>query len=112
LDAPMAFMRDATALRKIMVIGTLSDYSRSASKLYPQVAEKALEIADQVIFVGAHAHRATKRAKGEERERLQGFGDLRQASLYLREVLRPGDLVLLKGSSRVDHLVRLVLDRE
>lgn len=112
LDAPMTFMRDAVASRKIMVIGTLSDYSRSASKLYPQVAEKALDIADHVIFVGPHAHRATKRAKGEQLERLQGFSEARQASVYLRELLRPGDLVLLKGSSRVDHLVRLMLDRE
>tara|TARA_R100001480_G_scaffold2911_6_gene8008 strand:+ start:1011 stop:2933 length:1923 start_codon:yes stop_codon:yes gene_type:complete len=112
LDAPMNFMRDAEAPRKVMVIGTLSDYSRSASKLYPQVAERALEIADQVIFVGAHAYRATKKAKGDQLERLHGFAELRQASLYLREVLRPGDLVLLKGSSRADHLVRLILDRE
>lgn len=112
LDAPMAFMQKATAPRKVMVIGTLSDYSRSASKLYPQVAEKALEIADQVIFVGAHAYRATKRATAEQRERLRGFSELRQASMYLSDVLRPGDLVLLKGSSRMDHLVRLIFDRE
>lgn len=112
LDAPMAFMREATAPRKVMVIGTLSDYSRSASKLYPQVAAKALEIADQVIFVGAHAYRAMKRATAEQRERLRGFSELRQASMYLSGILRPGDLVLLKGSSRVDHLVRLIFDRE
>ncbi|MAD62048.1 aminoacyl-tRNA hydrolase [Haliea sp.] len=112
LDAPMAFIRDAAAPRKAMVIGTLSDYSRSASKLYPQVAEKALEIADLVIFVGTHAYRAIKRATAEQRERLRGFSELRQASMYLSDVLRPGDLVLLKGSSRVDHLVRLIFDRE
>lgn len=111
LDAPLAFMRDATAPRKVMVIGTLSDYSRSASKLYPQVAEKALEIADRVIFVGPHAHRATKRAKGEQQGRLLGFSELREAALYLREFLRPGDLVLLKGTARVDHLAKVMLDR-
>lgn len=112
LDAPMTFMQDATAPRKVMVIGTLSDYSRSASKLYPRVAERALEIADQVIFVGANAYRATKRATREQRQRLHGFGELREAAVFLRENLRRGDLVLLKGSSRMDHLVRLILDRE
>lgn len=111
LDAPMAFMRDATATRKVMVIGTISDYSRSASKLYPQLAEKALKIADEVIFVGPHAHRATRRATGEERERLRGFSELRDAALHLRESLRSGDLVLLKGTSKVDHLARVMLDR-
>lgn len=112
LDAPMSFMQDATANRKVIVIGTLSDYSRSASKLYPQVAERALGIADHVIFVGPHAHRATKRATTEQRERLQGFSEARQASLHLNKILRPGDLVMLKGTTRVDHLARLMLDRE
>lgn len=112
VDAPMAFMRDAVAPRKVMVIGTLSDYSRSASRLYPRIADKALEIADQVIFVGANAHRATRKSKAEQRQRLHGFSELRQAAVFLSEILRPGDLVLLKGSSRMDHLVRLILDRE
>tara|TARA_R110001599_G_scaffold188960_8_gene383607 strand:+ start:166 stop:1146 length:981 start_codon:yes stop_codon:yes gene_type:complete len=108
----MSFMRDAVAPRKIMVIGTLSDYSRSPSKLYPRVAEKALAIADQVIFVGTNAYRATRRATKEQQERLQGFSELRQAARYLSGILRQGDLVLLKGSSRVDHLLRLIADRE
>jgi aminoacyl-tRNA hydrolase len=112
LDAPMSFMRDAIAPRKIMVIGTLSDYSQSPSKLYPRVAQKALAIADEVIFVGANAYRATRRAHSEQQERLRGFSELRQAALYLGDILRPGDLVLLKGSSRTDHLVRLIVDRE
>lgn len=111
LDAPMTYMKEAEAQRKIIVIDTISDYSRSASKLYPQLAEKALKIADEVIFVGPHAHRATKRATENERERLRGFSELRDASMYLRETLRSGDLVLLKGTSRVDHLARVMLDR-
>ena len=112
LDAPLEFMRDASAKRKIIVMGTLSDYSKSASTLYPQVAEKALAIADYVVFVGPHALRAIKRAKGEQLKRLHGFSEAHEASKYLNSILQTGDLVLLKGSSRVDHLVRLMLDRE
>lgn len=112
LDAPLAFMRNALAPRKVMVIGTLSDYSQSASKLYPKVAEQMLDIADLVIFVGPNAFRATRKSTEEQQQRLQGFAELRQAALYLSEILRPGDLVLLKGSSKMDHLVRLMLDRE
>lgn len=111
LDAPMTFMQDAIAPRKVIVIGTISDYSRSASKLYPQIAEKALKIADEVIFVGPHAYRATKRTQADHQNRLLGFAELRDAAQYLREALRSGDLVLLKGTSRVDHLAKVMLDR-
>lgn len=59
-SAPLEFMAEAQARRKILIIGTLSDYSLSAPKLYPKVAKQALEIGDIVIFVGPHAPRAAK----------------------------------------------------
>lgn len=47
------------------------------------------------VFVGQNAHWA-----------------LREAADYLRNIVKSGDLVLLKGSNKVDHLERLVLDRQ
>ncbi len=112
LHAPLAFLGDAKAERKIAVIGTLSDYSRSASKLYPKVAADALAVADLVIFTGDHALRAVKGKTGTtDAERLKAFPLLRDAADFLRTELRQGDLVLLKGSGKVDHLARLWMDR-
>ena len=42
---------------------------------------------------------------------LHAFESLREASAWLETNLRPGDLVLLKGSQRADHLLRLLLAR-
>ncbi|THF63552.1 aminoacyl-tRNA hydrolase [Pseudothauera rhizosphaerae] len=112
IQAPFEFMRDAQAVRKVLVIGTLSDYSLSASKLYPKVARQALEIGQLVVFVGPHALRALKAGTDDPSRQLRAFPSLRDASEYLHSALRPGDLVLLKGSHKTDHLVRLVLDRE
>lgn len=112
LDAPFAFMKDATARRKLMVIGTISDYSLSASKLYPKIARQALEAADIVVFVGPHALRAAKKATEEQKPRIKAFADLKPAAEFLRQELQQGDLVLLKASNRADHLVRLIYDIE
>lgn len=112
LEAPFAFLRQAQAKRKVVIIGTLSDYSLSASKLYPKVARQALEIGELVIFVGPHAMRAVKDGAGDSGRQILGFPSLRHASEYLKAALQPGDLVLLKGSHKTDHMVRLILDRE
>ncbi|KON82157.2 aminoacyl-tRNA hydrolase [Azoarcus sp. PA01] len=111
LQPPLDFLRDANAKRKVAVIGTLSDYSLSASKLYPKIARQVLELADLVVFVGPHAMRALKARRGSDDDALHAFPDIRDAAIWLRTALRAGDLVLLKGSNRADHLVRLMLDR-
>jgi len=111
LQAPLEFMRDAQALRKVLIIGTLSDYSLSASKVYPKVAKQALEVGDLVLFVGPHALRGLKARRHPDDQALLAFPEIRDAAAYLRTALRAGDLVLLKGSNKADHLVRLILNR-
>jgi aminoacyl-tRNA hydrolase len=107
---PLAFdfMREATAERKIIVVGTLSDYSGPNTPRYVRAARQALAVADCVLFVGARAS-ACLRAKESADDPLFAFPSLRKASTFLSTYLRPGDLVLLKGSVRSDHLERLVL---
>src|SRR5680860_305462 len=112
LSAPLEFMAEAEARRKIVIIGTLSDYSLSASKLYPKVAKQALEVGDIVIFVGPHAPRAAKAKRDSGIRNLHTFSEIREASEFLNALLEPGDLVLLKGSNKADHLVRLMYNTQ
>lgn len=107
-SAPLEFMAEAKARRKVLVIGTLSDYSLSASKLYPKVAKQALAVGDIVIFVGPHAPRAAKATRDTGIQNLHTFSEIREASAFLNDLLEKGDLVLLKGSNKADHLVRLM----
>lgn len=104
------FLRNAKARRKVVVIGTLSDYHGTASTKYQTVGRQALEVADIVFFVGnmaTHGLRAERYlAKGQS---LKAFPDIEQASATLQGTLRPGDLVLLKGAGPADHLGRLYL---
>ena len=108
----LEFLRSARAPRKVAVIGTISDYGGRASAVYASVARQALEVADEVIFVGPQAHRCAAARAHPKGAALHAFLTARDAHRHLSDTLVPGDLVLLKGSQRADHLLRLVLARK
>ena len=112
IQAPLDFLKAAQAQRKVAIIGSISDSARGPSQRYPPVAKKALEVADLVIFVGADALYALKAKRGAGSKSLLAFPVLRDAAEYLRTELRAGDLVLLKGTNKRDHLMRLILNRK
>ncbi|MDG4874280.1 Mur ligase family protein [Mesorhizobium sp. WSM4935] len=97
----------STAGRKRIVLGQLSDFAGSNAK-YARAYSSAREIADQVIYVGEHAHRS----KASQADRGSGrFVELRtprEVSDHLRRTAMPGELILLKSSSSL-HLERLAL---
>jgi UDP-N-acetylmuramoyl-tripeptide--D-alanyl-D-alanine ligase len=111
IGASLEFLRGARVPRKIAVIGTISDYPGRASAVYGAVARQALDVADEVIFVGPQALRCSGARTHPRGSALHAFLTAREAHRYLADTLLPGDLVLLKGSQRVDHLLRLVLAR-
>jgi UDP-N-acetylmuramoyl-tripeptide--D-alanyl-D-alanine ligase len=101
------FLKAAQARRKVIIIGTLSDYGGTAATVYRRTAVSALEVADQVIFVGPMASHAL-RAKGPENaDRIHAFATIKVASDFLASLLQKGDLVVLKGTVTADHLGRL-----
>jgi UDP-N-acetylmuramoyl-tripeptide--D-alanyl-D-alanine ligase len=108
VGAALEFLADARALRKVAVIGTISDYGGSATPKYVKVARRALDVADEVVFVGPNARHALKAGKDSRPGALLTFATVQEAGEYLRASLREGDLVLLKGSERADHLNRLL----
>lgn len=110
IEPAFEFMRQANATRKVIVVGTISDCQGDATRRYVEVGQQALAVADSVVFVGTRAS-AALRAKRDAKDELRAFPSLRDAATYLSGYLRPGDLVLLKGSTRPDHLERLILTR-
>jgi UDP-N-acetylmuramoyl-tripeptide--D-alanyl-D-alanine ligase len=99
------FMRQARAERKIIVIGWVCDTSKGFADRYKAILEQALDAADKIAFVGEHASAALRgRSQGD---RVVAFGTLRELHAFLRAYLRPGDLVLLKGTGNQDHLRRI-----
>jgi UDP-N-acetylmuramoyl-tripeptide--D-alanyl-D-alanine ligase len=61
--------------------------------------------------VGPHAFSALRAKTHAADDRLHAFATVKAASEFLKDFLRPGDLVLLKGSAPADHLYRIILAR-
>ncbi len=107
-DTTFDFLRNASAKRKVIVVGTISDYKQKSATAYSRLAERAMEVADLVLFVGPNAHRTRKALRHGDASRLHAFPDVGQAVHFLSNTLEAGDLVLLKGSSYADNLRPLV----
>ncbi|HEY6456171.1 MAG TPA: Mur ligase family protein [Steroidobacteraceae bacterium] len=112
LQSALAYMAQARAARKVIVIGTVSSHGTGSAETrnYKQALSSAADAADQVLLIGPRAHAMLKRMGGSDATaRMHAFEFVREASAWLGQYLRPGDLVLLKGSNRADHLARLAL---
>ena len=103
-------LRGARAPRKIAVLGTVR-HALDAPAAYRDVVARVGSVADHVVLVGPDASTALRDAAPPSRGTVQLVPDVARARDLLRELLRPGDLVLLKGSMTTDHLARLALDR-
>jgi UDP-N-acetylmuramoyl-tripeptide--D-alanyl-D-alanine ligase len=110
LPGSLDFVRKASAPRKIVIIGSISDTPRSFSDRYKIALKQSIHIADMTIFAGEHAFSAL-RSSLYDRNKVMAFTSLPPLSTFLSGYLQPGDLVLLKGVEEVDHLQRLILTR-
>jgi UDP-N-acetylmuramoyl-tripeptide--D-alanyl-D-alanine ligase len=105
----LAFLSDARALRKVVVIGSISDFPGSSSRKYKRVTDDAVAVADLVLLVNPFASPKLTEASEHHRRKVLCFKDLKSADQFLSAHLKPGDLVLLKGSRKADHFERLVM---
>ncbi|HEY6455934.1 MAG TPA: UDP-N-acetylmuramoyl-tripeptide--D-alanyl-D-alanine ligase [Steroidobacteraceae bacterium] len=109
LPAMFEFMSNAIASRRLIVLGTISDYGGDSSRVYRQCVSRALEAAEFVLLVGVRAKSLQAHFSATAGARLQGFEHAKDAARWLTDFTRAGDLVLLKGSNQSDHLARLAL---
>ncbi len=112
VEPALSFLKNARAKRKIAVIGSLADFKGTLNKAYKSVAAAALDAADKVIFVGRWGYKALRSRTSPRDEKILAFQTTKEASDFLEGYLSSGDLVLLKGTIRVNHFDRIVLARE
>jgi UDP-N-acetylmuramoyl-tripeptide--D-alanyl-D-alanine ligase len=96
-----------SAPRKRIVIGHISDSSAS-DRTYRNVYRAARSVADQVIFIGEHSHRAKATTEDIADGRFLRFEHVRDVAEFLKESAIPGEIILLKSSANL-HLERLML---
>ena len=111
VEACFDFMKTAQAKRKIIVIGELQDIASQKGTQFAKTSILAQEIADITIFVGPWASSVLKTRKPGADESLRTFSHVRDASKYINSISRDGDLILLKGANKQNHLLRIILAR-
>jgi UDP-N-acetylmuramoyl-tripeptide--D-alanyl-D-alanine ligase len=111
VDSCFQFMSEARAKRKIIVIGELQDVGPRKGKKYEKTALLAQAIADMTIFVGPWASSVLRARRPGREDALRAFSHVRDAAEYVNSITRDGDLVLLKGATKQDHLLRIILAR-
>ena len=111
VKACVDFLQKAQAERKFLVVGSISDTPKGYFHRYRSVIEEAGEVVDMIFFVGDHAQTALKIRTGGKDNNVMAFNNLYSLNTYLADHLKSGDLILLKGSNKNDHLQRLALSQ-
>lgn len=105
--AALEVLREATARRRVLIAGDLSDTGQRTRLRYRAIADHAVECADAALFIGEHASTAVKRAvaRGMDPTAVESSLTVRAAAERLPGLLREGDVALLKGRA-TQHLSR------
>jgi UDP-N-acetylmuramoyl-tripeptide--D-alanyl-D-alanine ligase len=108
LQLALDLLAGLTAPRKRLVLGQISDQTDS-NRSYRNAYHAARLVADQVIFVGEHAHRSKAPPEDIGEGRFVWFEQIQQAALFLKESAVADEIILLKSSQKL-HLERLMLN--
>ena len=86
--------------RKVAVLGDMRELGDLAEKYHQLVGHKAVESADQIITVGP-----LSKAYYQKSKKLAGqFDNFHQAGNFLQSFIKPGDVILFKGSQNTIFL--------
>lgn len=108
-EAALGVLACARAPRRIAVVSDVSDFGNAPRrKRLAHLGRAAARSAEVVVFVGEHAAHGRRGALEANHDPacVHACGDLFEAARLLAGMLRPGDLVLVKGRF-TDHLGRL-----
>lgn len=110
LETALTVLAEAHATRKVFVFTDVSDSTLPVGRRKARIARTATTIADVLVFVGESNRHSVRGAieAGAPEEHVHGCYSIEEAATTLREILRPGDLVLLRGRL-ADHLSRIYL---
>ena len=114
-EAALEIMKEIEAGRKIAVMGDMLELGKDMETGHRAVAKKFLETGGDIFFaVGRRMQFAAEELKrrGLSPDRCFIFPDPMSAAEKLREIIREGDLILVKGSQgmRMEKVVEAVME--
>jgi UDP-N-acetylmuramoyl-tripeptide--D-alanyl-D-alanine ligase len=107
------------AKRKIAVLGDMLEIGRYSEDAHRETGKRASEFVDVILTIGSQARfigeeaKATRPKKQNKTtgEKVFSFANSISAGKMLQSLLRPGDLILIKGSQgmRMERIVEEIM---
>ncbi len=103
----------AVSGRKIIVLGDMLELGAASDNEHRKAGERAAEVAGYMVTVGVRARLMREGAlgKGMNAEQTRHFDTSAEAGAFLKEFVREGDAVFIKGSQgvRMEKAVAMIL---
>lgn len=100
-------------VRKIAVLGDMTELGDYTKKAHEQVGKKAGQIANQLFLIGERMKIAAQSARdaGMKDEDIFQFGNSDDAKIFIQDRLKAGDIILVKGSQamRMEKIVEEIM---
>jgi UDP-N-acetylmuramoyl-tripeptide--D-alanyl-D-alanine ligase len=109
MRAALATLRDLPARRRVAVLGDMLEIGKYSVEAHEEIGRGVSAIADVIVTIGARAKFIAEAARSEgfNKKNIFSFDTPDEAKATVREVLKKGDLVLVKAS-RGMHLEKVV----
>ncbi len=102
-----------SATRKIAVLGDMLELGQYSSRAHEQAGEQAAAVVDVLFTVGVRSRKTAEAAleHGLHEKYIFQYDDAARAGRELQAYLKPGDIVLIKGSQgvRAERIVEEVM---
>lgn len=108
VEAALVTIAEMPATRKIAVLGDMLELGKFTSVAHKEIGEQAAHVADVIVAVGVRS----KFMEDAHAREFHWFPDSREAAAFLKDFVREGDLVLVKGSQgvRMERVIEALLE--
>jgi len=98
--AALETLGELPAKRKIVVLGDMLEIGKYTVEAHQSIGEDASKVADIIFTVGLRAKFISDEARSRRfaAKNILHFNESQEAGLPLQKMIRPGDLILIKGS--------------
>lgn len=110
-EAAINILEDLSADRKIAVLGDMLELGEYTEQAHLELGRRVASVADYLVTVGARAGfiREGARNAGLEKDRIKSFDTSDEAKREVQDLIKKGDLVLIKGSQGM-RMEKIVLE--
>ncbi len=112
VKAALEVLSSLSAYRRIVVLGDMKELGAESEKAHKEIGEMVFGLADILITVGKEAERIEEKAVeiGFNDENTYHFQNSKEAVQEMRNVVKAGDLILVKGSRamKMEEIVKVI----